>query len=190
MSLNALPRGKTVDVKVGKEGAGRLYYDLVLSYFYTPDVLEPAEEGIGILRETTPLKKGAKGLTVGDTYKVKLTITVPETRHFVAVESPLPAGLEAIDLQYATSQQNLYQNTVNQSPDYFWSMLWRFNHIEFRDDMVFLFADELPPGVYTYEYLTRATTPGKFRERPARVFEMYFPETFGQTSGGWVEVKE
>ena len=53
-----------------------------------------------------------------------------------------------------------------------------------------LFADYLPSGSYEYEYLIRATTPGKFHLRPAKAFEMYFPETFGQTDGGWFEVKE
>jgi hypothetical protein len=190
LALTSLDRGKTVDVNVGKEGTGKLYYDVLLSYFYTPDIIDPAEEGIGILRETTPLTKGQIGLQVGETYKVKLTITVPVTRHFVAVESPLPAGLEPIDLQFQTSQQNLLQDKTNVVEDYYQSDLWRFSHTELRDDRVFLFADELPAGVYTYEYLVRATTPGHFRERPARVWEMYFPETFGQTMGGWVDVKE
>ncbi len=190
LALSELPRGKTVEVKIGKEGKGRLYYDLLLSYFYAPERLEPAEEGIGILRETEPLKKGVDGLKVGETYKVTLTITVPETRNFVAVESPLPAGLEPIDLQYATSQQNLLAEKANTVEDAYRSQLWRFSHTEMRDDRVFLFAEELPPGIYVYEYLVRATTPGRFRERPARAFEMYFPETFGQTGGGWVDIRE
>lgn len=190
LAFSSLPRGKTVDVNIGKEGKGRLYYDLLLSYFYAPDTLEPAEEGIGILRETEPLQKEADGLKVGETYKVTLTITVPETRNFVAVESPLPAGLEPIDLQYATAQQNLLAEKTNAVEDAYRSQLWRFSHTEMRDDRVFLFAEELPPGIYVYEYLVRATTPGRFRERPARVFEMYFPETFGQTGGGWVDVSE
>ena len=186
--LSKLSRGKDIEVKVGKKGVGRLYYDILLSYFYAPEALEPAEEGIGILREVEPLTKGMPAYRVGETYKVKLTITVPEKRNFVAVESPLPAGVEPIDLQFQTSEQNLLRNEANFITDYYSDQLWRFSHIELRDDRVFLFADELPAGVYTYEYLVRATTPGRFRERPAKAFEMYFPETFGQTSGGWVEV--
>jgi uncharacterized protein YfaS (alpha-2-macroglobulin family) len=187
MALSELPRGKTVDVAIGKTGPGKLYYDLVLSYFYTPDVIQPADEGIGILRETKPLTKNDSSMKVGTTQKVTLTITVPETRHFVAVESMLPAGFEPIDLQFATSQQNGLENAANSSPNEFsWeeyerNQLWRFSHIEFRDDRIFMFAEELPPGVYKYEYLVRATTPGTFHERPAKVSEMYYPEVFGQT---------
>lgn len=194
-ALENLVRGKDTDVKIGKDGTGRLYYDVVLKYFYTPDSIEPAEEGIGIVREMTPITPKDASMSVGTTHKVKLTITVPEWRAFVAVESPLPAGMEAIDFSLRTTQQDL-ADSVNQpssgnwSWDYYWNGLWRFRHIEFRDDRVFLFADDLPPGVYQYEYLVRATTPGKFHSRPARAWEMYYPEVFGQTSGEWMTINE
>ncbi len=187
--FTALERGKTVHVQFAKEGKGKLYYDLALSYFSTPDVIEPMEEGMGITRDMVPIIKGEKGMQVGKTYKVTLTVTVPQTRYFVGVESPLPAGMEAIDLSLQTSQQGLYQHAVNQSDTV--QEWWRsdpFSHKEFRDDRVFLFADELVPGVYTYEYLVRATSSGTFRERPAKAWEMYFPETFGQTKGGWITI--
>ncbi|MDP3976022.1 MAG: hypothetical protein Q8P95_03835, partial [bacterium] len=143
-------------------------------------------------RVITPLEGSPSKPTVGGTYKVKLTITAPEERHYLAVESPLPAGFEAIDFQFLTSEQNL-ADEVNQSKEgqgYWDNPLYHFNHIEFRDDRVFLFADYLPAGVYEYEYLIRATTPGRFRYRPSRAYEMYFPEIFGQTEGGWMEVRE
>lgn len=185
-----LPREKEVNIGIAKEGQGRLYYDLLLHYFYTPEEIQPAEEGIGILRETMPLNPLDKEeLKAGSVRKVRLTITVPETRHFVAVESMLAAGYEAIDLRYAIAQQHL-KDDLYSSKDYYRDQSWRFSHVELRDDRVFLFADELPPGVYRYEYLVRATTPGTFRERPARVWEMYFPETFGQTGGGWLTIGE
>lgn len=191
VALSELTRGKEIDLDVGKTGQGRLYYDVLLSYFYTPDTIEPAEEGMGILRESKPLTKDDASMKVGTTHKVTLTITVPETRNFVAVESMLPAGMEPIDLQFQTSQKNLLEdetNVMRSWRDYEKNQMWRFSHIEYRDDRVFLFAEQLPPGVYRYEYLVRATTPGSFRERPAKVWEMYYPEVFGQTKGGWMEI--
>lgn len=194
IALSTLPRSTVVPINISKKGKGRLYYDAVLSYFYSPKTIEPADEGIGIVRETLPMNPADASMKVGSTHKVRLTITVPVTRYFVAVEGMLPAGFEAIDLKYATSQKNLYEQVVNNGgetwQDYYRNQTWRFTHIEFRDDRIFLFADELPPGVYTYEYLVRATTPGTFRERPARVWEMYYPETFGQSSGGPITIKE
>ena len=137
--------------------------------------------------------------TVGGTYKVTLTMTVPEERHFVAVESPHPAGMEGIDFSFKTTQQDLLSEQVNSekqqswdwwSDDYFANGLWRFTHREYRDDSVFLFADSLPAGVYQYEYLVRATTPGTYQWRPARIWEMYFPEVFGQTSGKSLSIRD
>lgn len=176
-------------ILISKEGEGRLYYDMTMDYFLTLDELPPIEQGIGIAKELTPLDEKDKSVKVNGTYKIKLTITVPEDRHFVAVSSPLPAGFEAIDFALKTSQQRLAEEINQDENNYWWNPLWYFNHIEFRDDSVFLFADYLPAGVYEYEYLARATTPGKFKYRPSRAWEMYFPETFGQTEGEWFEIE-
>jgi uncharacterized protein YfaS (alpha-2-macroglobulin family) len=190
-TFEELGEEKSSTVALSKDGEGRLYYDLSMDYFLTQDKIKQTDQGIGITREITPLDETEEEFHVQGTYKTKLTITVPETRHFVAISSPLPAGFEPIDFTLQTSQQHL-KDEVNQSeePYYWWNRLWYFNHKEFRDDQVFLFADYLPSGVYEYEYLTRATTAGKFRERPARAWEMYYPETFGQTDGDWLEIKE
>jgi len=193
LALNEMKRGEENSVQLTKIGKGKLYYDLLLSYFYTADDLPPAEEGISILRSVEPMPgQDGTSLRVGNTYRVTLTITVPEDRHFVAVESPFPAGMEAIDLSLETAQKTLLTDdtTKGWSEDYWQSGLWRFTHREYRDDAFFAFADELPAGVYQLTYLTRATTPGTFHERPARAWEMYFPETFGQTAGKLVTIGE
>jgi alpha-2-macroglobulin len=46
----------------------------------------------------------------------------------------------------------------------------------------------LPGGVYHYSYHARATTPGEFVVPPARVEEMYHPETFGRSASTRVHV--
>ncbi len=199
LSIDSLLRGKETDISLQKKGKGSLYYDVLLSYFYTPEIIEPVDNGITILREMSPLVGSPTAPTVGGTYKVTLTMTVPKERHFVAVESPFPAGMEGIDFALKTSSQAM-KNTVNSeaekqrlywwSDDYLSNALWRFNHIEFRDDSVFLFADSLPAGVYQYEYLVRATLPGTFRVRPSKMWEMYTPETFGQTEGKWLTIAD
>ena len=179
------------DISFEKEGAGRLYYDLSMDYFLTLDTIPETDQGIGMTREITPMDPSLKDFRVQGTYKTKLTITVPDDRHFVAIVSPLPAGFEPIDFSLKTSQDYL-EGQINKGSEgwYWWNPTWYFNHQEFRDEEVFLFADFLPAGVYEYEYLTRATTAGQFRQRPARAWEMYFPEVFGQSEGGWLEIKE
>jgi len=198
LAFNDLLRGKENEVKIGLVGEGRLYYDMVLSYLYTAKRIEPAEEGIGVLREIrkmgTKNPADPKAMKVGDTYVVTLTVTVPQERQYVAVESPIPAGSEIIDVALETSQKGLLQGLDSASTGFHWdywdSGLYYFSHREVRDDRYFLFAETLPAGVYQYHYLIRATTPGTFRRAPTRVYEMYFPEVFGQTDGDTVTISE
>jgi hypothetical protein len=49
-----------------------------------------------------------------------------------------------------------------------------------RDDRVEAFTSLLWEGVYTYRYVARATTPGRYVVPPPRAEEMYDPETFGR----------
>ena len=195
MHLNELLRGKENEVKIGKNGQGKLYYDLQMSYFYTGDTIPPAEEGMSISRTLKTLAgKDVKTPKVGENYLMTVKITVPEDRNFVAVEAPLPAGMELIDVNLETSQQNLLSGLSDSPDQWSWEAWrngnWRFSHKEYRDDRLFLFADLLPAGSYEYRSIVRATTPGMFLHRPARAYEMYFPEVFGQTDGGWMTVVE
>jgi hypothetical protein len=190
---SAMTYGQMNPLQVAKEGAGRLYYDVLLTYFWKTQRIDPMEAGMSVMREITPVPGSVERPTVGSTYKVKVTITVPEERHFVAVESPHPAGMEGVDFALQTTQQHLQEEIQNEERSewgWWWDSSWYFSHKEFRDDQVFLFADHLPAGVYNYEYLVRATLPGTFRWRPARAYEMYFPEVFGNTAGGVVQIHD
>jgi len=64
----------------------------------------------------------------------------------------------------------------------------RPNHTESHDDLVFLYVEQLSPGVYEYEYFLRALIPGEFQHLPARAEELFFPEVFGRTDGDVIEV--
>lgn len=186
-----LEKGKLNTFEFAKEGDGRLYYDMTLNYFLTLDKIAAMDQGIGITKELLQVgtdkdeeAKPAKDLVAGETYKIKLRMTVPQDRLFVAVDSPLPAGFEAVDFNFKTNEGVLEEEVEGN-----WKNSWHFNHIEYRDDRVVLFSDYLPAGVYEYEYLVRATTPGRFKYRPTHISEMYYPEVFGQTEGDWIEIK-
>lgn len=196
VTLNAadLAKGELTAIAMHKEGPGRLYYDVTMQYDWLADELPPVAEGMSILRQTEPLDGVDTTFTAGELYKVTLTLTTPDDRHQVAVESMLPAGFEAINTQFKTESTAL-DEAVNQTESTSWYDWWQdelryFNHTEFRDDRVLLFADYLPAGVYKYEYIVRASVPGIFYERPARFFEMYFPENFAQTAGGILTIED
>ena len=58
-----------------------------------------------------------------------------------------------------------------------------YEHENYRDERVEAFTQQLWPGVHSYRYVARATTPGAFVVPPAKAEEMYSPETFGRSVG-------
>jgi len=101
-------------------------------------------------------------------------------RYHVALVDPLAAGLEPIQ----TSLKVNAQPPGDRSPtcpacDKFWWWSW-YEHDNLRDERAEAFSALVQPGVYTYSYLARATTPGQFVVPPAKAEEMYMPETFGR----------
>ncbi len=183
--------------KGSKEGS--LYYDLVLKYFLPIAKIDAREEGISITREyyksdDDKQEFPVSGGEIGEVLHGIITISVPDERHFVAVESPIPSGSELINLRLKTSDQTL-QNGPVAVPyrEYYekqaysareqWGWYSPWVHTEMRDDKLLLFADRLSPGVYTADYFIRITHEGEFAHPPARAEEMYFPEVFGRTEG-------
>ena len=131
----------------------------------------------------------------GDVVRVRLRITVPAERHFVILDDPLPAGLEAVDLSLRTlgglsafveTDPYTFQETQYDAGWYYgaWdSGFWSpFDHKEMRDDRVVYSATVLWPGTYTATYLARATTPGTFIAPPVHAEEMYNPGVNARTA--------
>jgi hypothetical protein len=123
-------------------------------------------------------------VAAGAEVTVEVTVDCPTTRRFVAVEVPLPAGLEAVDTSLATSARR----PAAADEESFW---WQpgFDRVEPRDDRLLLYATELPAGRHTTKVICRATTPGQFTVAPARAEEMYAPEVFGTTAAAAFEVR-
>jgi uncharacterized protein YfaS (alpha-2-macroglobulin family) len=178
-------------VTVAKEGKGKLYYTLRLSYARGELPTESVERGFAIEREyeciaASELARGeTKGkactsVKAGDYVRVIVRVAVPATRRFVVVEDPLPAGLEAVNFALTTSPQAA-QSALGFE-------LAPADHTQLFDDRAIFAVTELEPGLHRYGYLTRATTTGRFVVPPARVEEMYHPETFARTAGRTLEV--
>jgi len=174
-----------------KEGEGTLYSTVELQY--VPKGQQPPQsQGFFIERAMTNLRTGkaVKGtdeaIPVGDIVRVRLTLNAPQDAYNVVVEAPVPAGLETVDTSFETTPKWAVEEESNSDR---W---WRtpFDHTEFHRDHVALFAQEMPAGVYVYEYLLQATNPGDFTYPPTRIYRMYEPEEFGCTESGRVRVAE
>ena len=114
--------------------------------------------------------RDATGLEVGDRVLVTLRIETPRPGHFVAIDDPLPAILEAIHPEFHSQQAG-----EGGSLDHAWAADYR----EIRADRVLYFCDHLPAGSFTFRYLARVRSAGNVTAPAAKVEEMYRPERFG-----------
>jgi hypothetical protein len=182
-----------------KQGPGRLYYRLGLRYAPRSLKVAAAEQGFAVRRvyeavpgegQVTTVAPGQLKVKAGTVLRVRLTVTVPSQRHYVAVDDPLPAGFEALDLDLRTTSSLRLSHVASggAADDCSWYTRLAFDHREKRDDRVVLFADRLPAGTYEYTYLVRATTLGSFIAPPTRAEEMYHPEVFGRAASGAVRI--
>jgi uncharacterized protein YfaS (alpha-2-macroglobulin family) len=125
-------------------------------------------------------------------------VTVPADRAFVALEDPLPAGLEPVDTGLRTSGVEAFASIGSRSAAVegdgsTWQAFlygrwdgerWSpWEHQELHDDRVSYFARVLWTGSYTASYIARATTAGSFVAPPAYAEEMYNPAVQGRTAG-------
>lgn len=198
--------GRTHEIGLEKSGGNRAFYDVTMKVYRPFGASDPVENGFTVLsdiyalddvKNTSPLSE----VTVGQNVRVHLKILVPKEHQYVATEYHLPAGLEAVDFSLNTSPKEIAGQQKQCSPgwdgkpycyedwemSYWWGNAWK--HVENRDDRVFLFADSLQPGVYEYDAVAQATTPGRFRIPPTQVFEFYHPEVRGATEGRYFTVK-
>ncbi|MCB9666288.1 MAG: hypothetical protein H6732_19415 [Alphaproteobacteria bacterium] len=183
-------RGPT-DLVLAREGAGRLYYRLGLSYVPRDLVLEPAERGFSVERtyegvdDPGDVRREADGtwrVRAGARVRVTLRMVAPARRYHVALVDPMPAGFEVLDPGLATTEDLPPAPPDADDP---WSRPWWwgtwYDHENLRDERVEAFARTVWPGVHTYTYVVRATTPGSFVASPTTAEEMYHPETFGRS---------
>jgi len=177
------------DLILSKEGDGRLYYRLGLRYAPTDLQLDPLDQGFVVERryeavddaeDVTQDASGAWHIRAGARVRVRLTLVAPTRRYHVALADPLPAGLEAMNPALAVTG-SIPQDPADQSTPYWWWRWTWYEHQNLRDERAEAFTPLLWEGVYTYDYVTRATTPGEYVVPPAHAEEMYAPETFGRS---------
>ncbi len=201
-----------------KHGAGTLFYEARLKYARIALPTAPLDRGFYVqktLRAVTPeelprLLQSVPGAGVtafkgGDLVLADLVVVTPSPREYVAIEDPLPAGLEAIDANLATTAawlsvpgsggesdavdcvgcDDAQDDRIASGTAY----LPSWYHRELRDDRVLYFVDHMAAGMYHYRYLARATTFGRYVVPPTKAEEMYSPEVFGRTGAVTVEVR-
>ena len=185
---------------ISKEGAGRLYYRIGLRTAPADLHLDPLDRGFVVARtysavdnpsDVTRDADGTWHIAAGARVRVRLTMVAESQRTHVALIDPLPAGLEILNPELATTGDvptdkpngdgpPIAGGGAVDTPFTSWpSPMW-FDHQNMRDDRAESFATYLAAGSYDYSYVARATTPGNYVVPPTRAEEMYAPETFGR----------
>ena len=111
----------------------------------------------------------ATDLMVGDRLVVTLRVETARPGHFVAIDDPLPAILEAVNPAFKSREVGGDAREED----------WVSDHREMRADRVLYFCDHLAPGSYTFRYLARVRMAGTVHAGPTKAEEMYRPERFG-----------
>lgn len=198
--MTALQKLGSSDFVIARQGEGRLYYRLGLRSASADLTLPPEEEGFSVTRSYEPgdddavVERDGDGnhhVDAGSVVRVRVTVVVPDDRYDVAIDDPLPAGLESINTALSTTaSQSLSGRLDDRRSDVrHYCSRFPFDHFELRDDRVVIYARRVPAGVYEVTYLARATTRGRFSASPAHVEEMYAPEVFGSSASDVIFVE-
>jgi alpha-2-macroglobulin len=146
---------KGATVRFEREGAGALAWSSDWTQ-YVHDAAPAVVSDPDLRIERTYTMLGGNDWRVGDTVDVDLTVRAKTDTQYVAVEDPLPAGLE-------------YQPKQYQSGDG-WSGL------QFFDDRVVFFTARLSSYAPLHlRYTLRATTAGAFTAPAPTAYAMYGP---------------
>ncbi|MET0625157.1 MAG: alpha-2-macroglobulin family protein, partial [Pyrinomonadaceae bacterium] len=194
---NAAADGAAVPLTIGKEGAGRLYFRVGATYAPSNLNVEAADYGFRVERmyefvdDPGDVRRDAEGLwhlKAGARVRVRVRMFAPARRYHVALVDPLPAGLEALNPELATTgplpdvsiEEGILRHGGGVTDYYrYWRGTW-YEHQNLRDERAEVFASLLWEGEHEFVYFARATTPGLFVVPPPKAEEMYAPETFGR----------
>jgi len=182
---------RALPLAVEVDGDGEAHAAAVLSYVPRRADRPPLARGLAVERRFLAAGgRAVSGVAAGDEVTVEVAVTAPATRRFVAVEVPLPAGLEALDPGLATTAAQAFDAAADDETLGGGAAPWApgFDRVELRDDRIALFATELPPGRHVHRVVCRATTAGTFAAAAARAEAMYEPEVFGRSAASEFEV--
>jgi uncharacterized protein YfaS (alpha-2-macroglobulin family) len=188
--IAALPRG-TNSITLARKGRGTLHY--AVTYTYRLSGAAPGRlHGLRVTREIHPANGtsilATMGLTMpsapatlpaGAVYDIGVQIIADHPVDHVAIEDPIPAGMEIVDTSFQTSTTAF----VAQSDS------WAIDYQKIYRDRVEAYADRLGPGLYVLHYLVRTVTPGTYAWPGAQAHLVEQPQEFGRTAATTLVVR-
>jgi len=180
-------------------GTGRLYYRATLEVHQPVSEVAPLNRGITVSRAYYPTDRDCvtekcdplTGAKMGDLVNVRLTLTLPDSAYYLAVEDYIPAGTEVLDTSLKTSQlgdtpdTDLFDARNPFEGGWGW---WYFGTPHIYDDHIGWMANFLPAGTYELTYTLVVLQPGSYSVLPAQAWQFYFPEVQGNSAGVVFEI--
>ncbi|WMS87864.1 alpha-2-macroglobulin family protein [Pleionea litopenaei] len=176
-----------LDITVNMKEMGTAYLTTMLEYSFDGSTAKQISNGFALHREYSIFKDGKwintdnEKLRQGEIVKVTLNLNNPVLRRNIALTDSLPGTFFALDENLALSApRELYESLINN---------YYFNEKQYSVRNVKFYADFLPAGTYTIEYLVRVTHKGSFTALSAKVEEMYDDDVFATSKPDIVDVK-
>lgn len=198
------PRSSDIPLHVEVTSGGRAYYQLRMDRIRPALGLPPQEEGLIVSRAYVSPADGTerKKLTRGEPSLVHLTLVVPHDWEYLALEDPLPAGMEAVNLRLRTAGQFQFAAATQRGaraasagtgaeafPGSRPGSMLVITHRDLLDDRVRFYADRVPAGVYHIYYPVTPTTAGEFGVPGTRAELLYSPEIYGSSGATVVKIE-
>jgi len=179
---------KTLSLAADKNAGGTMNYSAVISYQYDLQQAEARGVGLNVQRHYDVLQNGKwvplpkTGLREGDWVRIRLEVTAPKERHFVAVSDFVPGGLVTRDITLSSVGGADLKNIGDNGSYYFDSRQTGVN-------VVRIYAEYLPAGRHEIYYYAQAVNPGDYFAPPAVAELMYGRASRANTSADRVTVQ-
>ena len=127
---------------------GRLYYKIT-QHALIAGSTDRAAGPIGVTRTYRDPKSNRPITTVqpGDVIKVEVKVTMPDEGWYVAIEDPLPGGLEGVNERLNTTSFTARSRVTMKKRDEFFYQDYGYNNKEIHDDRVVFFVTHLDKGI-------------------------------------------
>ncbi len=180
--------GNTLALTTDKNAGGTMNYSAVISYQYDLQQAEARGVGLNVQRHYDVLQNGKwvplpkTGLREGDWVRIRLEVTAPKERHFVAVSDFVPGGLVTRDITLSSVGGADVKNIGDNGSYYFDSR-------QTGASVVRIYAEYLPAGRHEIYYYAQAVHPGDYFAPPAVAELMYGRASRANTSADRVTVQ-
>jgi hypothetical protein len=164
-------------VKLTKKGDGIAWAGLYWQYFEDLDKITAVETPLKLSKQVFVVNRTDKGellsevkentpIAIGSLLRVRIELKTDRDMEFLHMKDMRAAGLEPVDV--------LSEYKWMESFGYYQSI---------RDASTSFFFDELPKGVYVFEYDLRVSNKGNFSNGIATIQSMYAPEFSSHSEG-------